>query len=211
MKNIDSTKLKGLVGLSDNDIKGSLTKGVSYMTVLRHIIQELLEKEHPERNEGKPRNALLHRLFNPKKCVNPLSEKINNALFVKVQKVFLIYRWPMSPYITEKVLPLIIQTDDNFVFVLAKSNLKQQVLRFLKIYDGLLQVDNETVHHWIIAEVHSCADISYSQRGPQRVSGAAQTRRAEDGVQVPACDMPRRDARSIRDRPEQTAVLPDRE
>ena len=28
--------------------------------------------------------------------------KINNALFVKVQKVFLIYRWPMSPYITEK-------------------------------------------------------------------------------------------------------------
>jgi hypothetical protein len=33
MKNIDSQKLKGLVGLSDADIKGSLAKGVAYMTV----------------------------------------------------------------------------------------------------------------------------------------------------------------------------------
>jgi hypothetical protein len=37
---------------------------------------------------------------------------------------------------------ILIKTDDNFVFLLAKSNIKQQILRFLKIYDGLLQVDN---------------------------------------------------------------------
>ena len=34
MKNIDSQKLKGLVGLSDADVKGSLARGVAYMTEL---------------------------------------------------------------------------------------------------------------------------------------------------------------------------------
>lgn len=33
MKNIDSQKLKGLVGLSESDVKGTLAKGVAYMTV----------------------------------------------------------------------------------------------------------------------------------------------------------------------------------
>lgn len=104
-------------------------------------MQELLEKDQPEKVE-KPRNPLLQKLFAPKKSSNVLQEKVNNALFVKVQKVFIIYRWPMSPYITEKVKNTLKKTDDNFVFLLAKSNLKQQILRFLKIYDGLLQVDN---------------------------------------------------------------------
>jgi hypothetical protein len=39
MKNIDSQKLKNLIGLSDADIKGSLTKGVTFMTVLAYTIE----------------------------------------------------------------------------------------------------------------------------------------------------------------------------
>ena len=56
-----------------------------------------------------------------------------------------IYRKPISPYITEKVTSFLKKYDENFVFQLNKSTSKNKILRFLKIYDEITKCIDEEV------------------------------------------------------------------
>lgn len=66
-------------------------------------MQDLLEQEESRKNRGKS-PTLLIKLFEPiKKKKAEGEEKICNAFFIRVPKIFFIYRKPISPFITEKV------------------------------------------------------------------------------------------------------------
>lgn len=65
-----------------------------------------------------------------------VTSQAQNAFFIKVDKVFVINRDPISPYLTEK-------SEDNYIYSLSKSNSKQNVIRFLKLYEGIVQASDE--------------------------------------------------------------------
>jgi hypothetical protein len=65
-------------------------------------MQELLEQEESKKGRGKS-PALLTKLFEPiKRKRSETEEKICSCIFIRVPKIFFIYRKPISPYITEK-------------------------------------------------------------------------------------------------------------
>ena len=86
------------------------------------------------------------KLFEPvKKRRNDNEEKVCSAFFLRVPKIFFIYRKPISPYITEKV-------EDSFVFVLNKNTPKAKTFRLLKLYDELSKcLDEEKMLRSIVS------------------------------------------------------------
>jgi hypothetical protein len=98
----------------------------------------MLEQEDNKKNRGKS-PQLSVKLFEPIKRKKVESdEKICSCIFIRVPKIFFIYRKPISPYITEK-------SEENYIFILNKNNPKQKVLRFLKLYDELSKCLEEDV------------------------------------------------------------------
>jgi hypothetical protein len=74
MKNIDSQKLKNLIGLSDADIKGSLTKGVTFMTVLAYTIEGTSRKVK-QRKAWKSEEYIATKAFQPKKNIQSITRE----------------------------------------------------------------------------------------------------------------------------------------
>ena len=65
---------------------------------------------------------LLNKLYQPmKKKKVEVEDKIGNCFLMKAPKVLIIYRKPISPYITEKY-------EENLVFQLNKSNSKNKIV-----------------------------------------------------------------------------------
>ena len=65
----------------------------------------MLEKDEGEshRNRG-GQESILKKLYQPmKKKKNDVEDKIGNCFFMKASKLLVIFRKPISPYITEKV------------------------------------------------------------------------------------------------------------
>ena len=65
----------------------------------------MLEKDDSDghRNRGS-QESILKKLYQPmKKKKIDVEDKIGNCFFIKVSKLLVIFRKPISPYITEKV------------------------------------------------------------------------------------------------------------
>ncbi|CAD8167100.1 unnamed protein product [Paramecium octaurelia] len=78
-------------------------------------------------------NELLDRLY---KVQSRTANSQYTIMFLRVDKLFVINRNPISPYITETC-------DENIVFSISQSNSKQNIVRFLKLYQGLTQAEDE--------------------------------------------------------------------
>ncbi|KAL4465900.1 hypothetical protein ABPG74_004137 [Tetrahymena malaccensis] len=76
---------------------------------------------------------------------NYFKDVLMNAIFIQNDKLFVIHRNPISPYLTE------INTD-NIIFSIDKTNTKEQIIRFLKFYDGFIRTKDETLYINFIIE-----------------------------------------------------------
>ena len=64
----------------------------------------MLEKEEGEGGRNRGQESILKKLYQPmKKKKIDVEDKIGNCFFMKASKLLVIYRKPISPYITEKV------------------------------------------------------------------------------------------------------------
>lgn len=66
-------------------------------------MKEMLEKSDSDNKKTKTQESILSKLYQPQKKKWEQEDKISNCFFIRVPKVMVIYRKPISPYITEKV------------------------------------------------------------------------------------------------------------
>ncbi|EGR28693.1 hypothetical protein IMG5_170250, partial [Ichthyophthirius multifiliis] len=144
VKGVNHLKLKALL-LTSTEINN-----LNEAQLDKEIKQIQNKQKQPNTNKQNNTFELIERLYIPKQknknntnvcnsnqlTTNYFKDVILNTIFIQNEKVFVIYRNPVTPYLTEK-------NYDNIVISLDKNNSKEQIIKFLKFFDGFMKTKDE--------------------------------------------------------------------